>query len=62
MNQLTDIINKIGKDINKIYDSFSLSGKILFFVIIILCLIAFFKSLNEGKNNQVGSFFKDLAM
>lgn len=59
MNQLTDIINKIGKDINKIYDSFSLSGKILFFVIIILCLIAFFKSLNEGKNNQVGSFFKE---
>ena len=59
MNQITDIINKIGKDINKIYDSFSLSGKILFFVIIILCLIAFFKSLNEGKNNQVGSFFKE---
>ena len=39
MNKFTDIINKIGKDISKdlskIYDHFSLSGKILFFVIII---------------------------
>ena len=59
MNQLTNICKDISKDISKIYDNFSLSGKILFFVIIILCLIAFFKSLNKGKNNQMGSFFKE---
>ena len=48
MNQITNICKDISKDISKIYDNFSLSGKILFFVIIILCLIAFFKSLNNS--------------
>ena len=48
MNQIKDMC----KSINKIYDNFSLSGKILFFFLIFICLIAFFKSLNESKNKH----------
>lgn len=48
MNQLTNIF----KNISKIYNNFSLSGKVLFFVLIFISLIAFFKMLNENKSKN----------
>ena len=52
MNQLKSIIKDIGKDMNKCYTNFSISGKILFFFLIFVCLIALFRNLNDNKNNR----------
>ena len=57
-NNLKDMGESMGESMGKIYNNFSLSGKVLFFFLIFICLIAFFKMLN-GKNNQSTLFLKE---